>query len=48
MKEITGGVCAPQGCRTRLFEFSGGRADVRHQAVRAAVELLRDAVMEMS
>ena len=42
------GVCAPQGCRTRLFEFSGGRADVRHQAVRAAVELLRDAVMEMS
>ena len=42
------GVCAPAGSFTRRFEFPGNRAEVRHQAVRAAVGLLGTAVMEMS
>ena len=37
-----------RGVRPRLFHFEGDRAGVRHQVVRAAVGMLRDAVMEMS
>lgn len=37
-----------RGVRSRVFHFEGDRAGVRHQVVRAAVDLLRVAVMEMS
>ena len=40
------GVAGPDGAASRLFRFEGDRADVRHAAVSAAVELLRAAVME--
>ena len=40
------GVAGPDGAASRLFRFEGDRADVRHAAVSAAVELLRAAIME--
>lgn len=42
------GVSAASGSRARLFEFPGDRAEVRRRAVRAALGLLREAVVEMS
>lgn len=42
------GACGPQGAATRLHEFPGDRAHVRHQAVRCAISLLRETVVEMS
>lgn len=42
------GVSATSGSWSRLFEFPGDRAEVRRQAVRAAVGLLREVVVEMS
>ena len=37
-----------RGTLSRVFHFEGDRASVRHQVVRAAVDMLRVAVMEMS
>lgn len=42
------GVCSPRGTRSRLFVFEGDRACVRHEAVRVAVGLLSEELMEMS
>ena len=42
------GVSAPRGASSRLELFAGGRAEVRHAAVRTAIRLLREAVMEKS
>ena len=33
---------------SRVFHFDGDRAEVRHQAVAAAINMLREAVLEMS
>ena len=41
------GVCSPRGSRSVLFNFAGARSEVRHQAVREAVGLLRAELMEM-
>ena len=37
-----------RGTLSRVFHFEGDRASVRHQVVRAAVDMLRVAFMEMS
>ena len=42
------GVSAPRGASSRLELFAGGRDEVRHAAVRTAIRLLREAVMEKS
>ena len=42
------GVSAPCGASSRLELFAGGRDEVRHAAVRTAIRLLREAVMEKS
>lgn len=40
------GVSSARGDRAELFRFDGDRAAVRHEAVRAAVALLRSELME--
>ena len=42
------GVSASCGASSRLELFAGGRDEVRHAAVRTAIRLLREAVMEKS
>lgn len=42
------GVASADGTSSKLFTFGGDRAAVRYAAVRAAVDLLHAAVMEMS
>ena len=42
------GLASPCGARTSVFHFGGDRADVRLEAVRSAVGLLREGVMELS
>ena len=41
------GISSAAGVQTRLLELTGDRAAVRHAAVREAVRILREAVMEM-
>lgn len=40
------GLATPRGCRAHACLFDGDRAAVRHAAVRRAVELLREGVVE--
>lgn len=42
------GLASGRGVSARCLDLSGDRAEVRHAAVRSAVELLRCAVMEMA
>lgn len=42
------GISSRRGERAILFTFDGDRAEVRHEAVRQAVRLLREELVEMS
>ena len=42
------GLSSPAGTTSRVHLFEGDRSEVRHQAVRCAVSMLREGVMEVS